>query len=179
MDMVLRRRQRGYTLVEALVAAGILLIVAVGILPLFAQAIINNKQGGDSTTVTTFSRTNVETLLPIPYDAPAVTVPAGSTSLVTTDWYVLATPTQVGGSNGKWIVGTTPPTGQGQVLWKRITTVEYFNVNDLTFSTPLDGGTTAGDVNLKRITVAVQRPVGVATQLAAGKVVSLQTMKVD
>lgn len=174
-----RRRQAGFTLVEALVAAGVLTIVAVGILPLFTQAIVNNKQGSDSTTVTTFSRTNVEALLPVPWTASAVTVPAGSTSLVTTDWYVQQSASKIGGGNGTWVVSATAPTGQGEVLWMRTTTVEYFNITDLTFSSPLDGGTTPDNVNLKRITVAVQRPPGLANQLATGKIITLQTMKAD
>jgi hypothetical protein len=177
--MVLRRSESGYSLIEALVAAGVLLLIAVGILPLFLQAIVNNKQGGDSTTVTTFSKSSVESLLPVPFDAAAVTVPAGSTSLATTEWYVQQSAGQLGGSNGKWVAGATPPTGMGQVLWQRTTTVQQFSVNDLTFATPEDGATAPQFVHLKQIQVVVRRPIAGVNWLASGKTITLQTMRAD
>lgn len=193
--MELKRRApsaAGYSLVEALIATAVLGFIAIGILPLFTQAMVNNKQGSDSTTVTTFGKTNLEALDAIPFDGAAVTVPAGSLSCVAVDWYVQQSSATVGGTNGKWIVtypvggGTcagpapvqSPPTGQGQVLWKRTTTVQQYNVGDLTFSSPEDGSTSSDFVHLKKIQVVVQRPIP-GMPATAGKTITLQLLRAD
>jgi len=182
------RRAAGFTLIEALIAAAILGFIAIGVLPLFLRAMVNNKQGSDSTVVTTFSKTNLEALDAIPFDGTAVTIPPGSTSLVVVDWYAQQSALKVGGTNGKWIVtctGTTascaatpPPTGQGLVLWKRTTTVQQYSVTDLTFSSPEDGSTSSDFVHLKRIQVVVQRPLP-GMSPTAGKAISLQLLRAD
>jgi Tfp pilus assembly protein PilV len=182
------RRAAGFTLIEALIAAAVLGVIAISVLPLFLRAMVNNKQGSDSTVVTTFSKTNLESLDAIPFDGTAVTVPPGSTSLVVVDWYAQPSAATVGGTNGKWFVtctGTTascastlPPTGQGLVLWKRTTTVQQYNINDLTFSNPEDGSTSADFVHLKRIQVVVQRP-SPGMSLTAGKAITLQLLRAD
>jgi Tfp pilus assembly protein PilV len=182
------RRAAGFTLIEALIAAAILGFIAIGVLPLFLRAMVNNKQGSDSTVVTTFSKTNLEALDSIPFDATALTVPAGSTSLVVVDWYAQQSAAKVGGANGKWIVtctGTTAscastlaPTGQGMVLWRRTTTVQQFDVNDVSasdFSKPQDGSVAS---HLKRIQVVVQRPLR-GMSLTAGKTITLQLLRAD
>ena len=182
------RRAAGFSLIEALIAAALLGFIAISILPLFLRAMVNNKQGSDSTVVTTFSKTNLESLDAIPFDGAAVTIPPGSTSAVVVDWYTQQVPIQVGGTNGQWIVtctGTTascasalPPTGQGLVLWKRTTTVQQYNINDLTFQNPEDGSTSPDFVHLKRIQVVVQRPLP-GMSLTAGKAITLQLLRAD
>jgi Tfp pilus assembly protein PilV len=182
------RRAAGFSLVEALIAAAVLGFIAIGILPLFTQAMVNNKQGSDSTTVTTFSKTNVENLDSQPFASTNLTVPVGSTSLVTVDWYVQASSQVVGGTNASWIVtctgtasacaGTTPPAGQGLVLWKRTTTVQQYNVSDLAFANPEDGGTASDFVHLKSVKVVVQRP-NPGMSLNSGKAVTLQLLRAD
>ena len=182
------RRAAGFTLIEALIAAAVLGFIAIGILPLFLRAMVNNKQGSDSTVVTTFSKTNLESLDAIPFDGTAVTIPPGSTSLVVVDWYAQQSATTVGGTNGKWIVtctgtiascaSTAAPKNQGLVLWKRTTTVQQYNINDLSFTSPEDGSTSADFVHLKRIQVVVQRPLP-GMSLTAGKAISLQLLRAD
>lgn len=183
------RHERGFTLIEALIAAAVLGVLAIGILPLFLQAMINNKLGSDSTVVTTFGKSDLETMAQEPFDAPAVIIQPGSTSAVVVDFYTQQSPAQVGGTSGQWTVtctGTTAtcaaatqPTGKGLVLWQRTTTVEQFNVNDLTFSTPMDGGTSPDFVQLKRIKVVVQRPPSGNGRLpvSAGKSITLQILR--
>jgi len=183
-----RRSAAGFSLVEALIAAAILGVIAIGILPVFLQSMVNNKQGSDSTVVTTFGKTNVESLDAVPFDATAVTVPPGSTSLVVVDWYAQQSSTQVGGTNGVWIVSctgttascasTTAPTGQGQVLWRRTTTVQQYNINDTTFSSPEDGSTDPDLVHLKQIQVVVQRALP-GPSVTQGKAITLQLLRAD
>ena len=73
--------EAGFSLIEALIATGILLMIAIGIIPLFASSILNNTRGADSTTATNFSRSQLESLERlISLATPAVAVPAGSRS---------------------------------------------------------------------------------------------------
>jgi type II secretory pathway pseudopilin PulG len=196
--MELRRGWAGFSLVEALIATAVLGIIAIGVLPMFTQAMMNNKQGSDSTVVTTFSKTNVESLDAVDFtQAPAVQVPAGSLSCVTVDWYMQQSASKVGGTNGRWVV--TYPTGGaacgpgpapvqaapggpglGLALWKRTTTITQYNVTDVatSFSNPEDGSTSPDQVHLKKIQVVVQRATP-AGGVMAGKAITLQLLRSD
>lgn len=197
--MELKRRApsaAGFSLVEALIATAVLGFIAIGILPMFTQAMMNNKQGSDSTVVTTFSKTNVESLDAVDFtQAPAVQVPAGSLSCVTVDWYVQQSASKVGGTNGRWVVtyptggaacgpGPAPvqtaPAGPGLALWKRTTTITQYNVTDVatSFSNPEDGNTSPDQVHLKKIQVVVQRAIP-AGGVMAGKAITLQLLRSD
>ena len=44
-----RTRERGFSVVEALVAAAIILVIASGVLPMFTRAMVNNVAGNEST----------------------------------------------------------------------------------------------------------------------------------
>ena len=198
--MELRRGWAGFSLVEALIATAVLGFIAIGILPMFTQAMLNNKQGSDSTVVTTFGKTNVESLDAVDYSSTTgpLALPTGASSCVTVDWYVQQSSAKVGGTNGYWLVtyptptpggapcaaGPAPlqpvPTVTGLVLWKRTTTVTQYSVDDLpnSFVNPLPGGTSPDQVHLKKIQVVVQRAVpGVGVM--AGKAITLQLLRSD
>jgi len=51
------RRDAGFSIIEALIAAAILLIIALGLLPLFTRSISDNVSGNDATQATNGSRT--------------------------------------------------------------------------------------------------------------------------
>lgn len=194
--MELKRGRAGFSLIEALIATAVLGIIAIGVLPMFTQAMVNNKQGSDSTVVTTFSKTNVESLDAVDFtQAPAVQVPAGALSCVTVDWYVQQSAGKVGGTNGQWVVtyptggapcgpGPVPPqtapTGLGLALWRRTTTVTQYSVNDLpnSFVNPLAGGTSPDQVHLKKLQVVVQRAIP-GSSVMAGKAITLQLLRSD
>ncbi|MEM8994359.1 MAG: type II secretion system protein [Acidobacteriota bacterium] len=57
-----RRRQSGMSLVELLIAAVILAVVFVGIVPLFGRAILSNKRGGDASRMSAFLNTSIEAI---------------------------------------------------------------------------------------------------------------------
>jgi Tfp pilus assembly protein PilV len=56
--------ERGLSIVEVLIASALLLIIALGILPLFSRSIISNRQGLDSTEVSNMARTQMEEYAP-------------------------------------------------------------------------------------------------------------------
>lgn len=80
--------QRGVSLVEALVAVGLLGIIAAGILPLFSQALVNNAMGREGSTAANSAREVGEYALGSNWNDPLFVVPAGATSLLVEDNWV-------------------------------------------------------------------------------------------
>lgn len=52
--------EAGFSMIEALIATAILLILAIGMIPLFAQAILNNSLGSEYTQATAHGLTGLE-----------------------------------------------------------------------------------------------------------------------
>jgi len=129
--------EAGFSVVEGLIAALILLIVVLGVLPLISQSMLYNLQGLDATTEANAADDGLDTLLPLDVNAPEILLPVGATSLVTTDLYNRYT--------NDWTADTTVQ-DTGHVEFLRTVTLERFDVTDLqtdgdyTFDTPLEGG---------------------------------------
>lgn len=122
MRSIRHRRERAFTLIEVTIAAAILLVLAVGILPLFAQALSNNQSGADSSTVANSTRSEVEELFQLPFNSPTLTLTAGN-ELVTESYYSLA--------DQEWKDGPEPGDGSDPALWLRTTTIRQYSVNAL------------------------------------------------
>jgi len=135
--------QKGFSVVEVLIASLIFLIIAVGILPLFAASARSNVDGREATEVSNFGRSAVEDLLQANITDPRLTVPGGSTVRVTDEYW--SQKDQV------WKPGTGTTTDPA--MWRRRTRVRQFNVSDL--NTPLNGNADAGQVHLKELEVQV------------------------
>lgn len=71
----------GFSMIEATIASAILLIVAIGLLPMFTLAISNNQQGRDSMEITNQARSELERLFQLGFADPELSVPAGETQL--------------------------------------------------------------------------------------------------
>jgi type II secretory pathway pseudopilin PulG len=174
-----RAAAAGFSVVEALIAAAILLIIAIGVLPLFTRAIMDNQAGNDSSTVTNFARSQVEDRFQLNFNDANLTLPvSGATELATTDSWAQGVPNEIADNTEGWYAGA--PTDKGPLLWTRTTTIRQYNVNDLDdngqFDTPLAGTTDPGQVHLKEIEVNLvgQRLGG---PLGASKQIRLRTLK--
>ena len=160
--MELTSRQRGFSLVEVMIAAGIFLIIALGVLPLFTQAIRNNLAGRNATDVSNLGKSRVEELLQVPFDN--LTVPAGATAACTAEYWSLV--------EKKWkpLPAPTPATecaaakvdvsglGADAALWVRTTRVQQYSLADVMATgtaNPLNGGAAVGNVHLKEMVVEV------------------------
>lgn len=182
------RRQAGLTLIEVLVAAALLLIIAVGILPLFTRALVNNNAGNEYTKVSNHGKSRVEEAFQLPFNDPTLmTVPAGQDAAVVVEHYREDTKT--------WEPGPTPsplpadpsnPFGVVQIPWERTTTVRQYStqaiddedgdVVDLKKADALSGGTDPVFVHLKEVEVLVESTRS-GGPLGAGKQVVLRTFK--
>ncbi len=124
----MRRRNRfssnGFSVIEALIAAAILLLIAVGVLPLFVRSMTNNVSGSESTRVSNYSKSQVEELFQLPFDGAALTVTAGTESVLPAQYWEDPDPTIDG--DERWVTTTT---AGRLVTWERVGTVRQYAVS--------------------------------------------------
>lgn len=164
--------EAGFSVIEGLIAALMLLVITLGILPLFSRAMANNVKGNDSSRQANAVIGAFETSGKVPYNSDIMTVPSGSTSLVVTDFLALkkiASPT--GGIDQalstRWELAADLGSYDEPVM-SRQRTVQYFSLDDLddnqTFDNPLDGSVEPRLVHFKVVDVAVQDLTGTGTR---------------
>lgn len=142
------------SLIEVLIASAIMLFIALGIIPYFAQAMQNNAQGQDSTKVANFSRSRLENFIQLPFAHPDLTVTAGTERIH--EEYYRDEERQADGTlitAAGWIPGTVADgrAAGDVVLYARTTTIRQFTSDDL--ATPLDSTADPTAVNVKEIEV--------------------------
>lgn len=162
----MNRSERGFSLIEVLVASAILLVIALGLVPLYTRSIRSNVEGFDYTHVSNFAKSRAEEYRQLPFASPDLTVPAGSTELEVPDFYSQAQHRWM--DEAEWAAKSA-----GDVaLFTRTTTVRQFGVGDLT--TPIEGGRPA---HLKEITVAVQGSRETGHVFGGGKAIAVRVFK--
>lgn len=161
------RRDRGFSLVEVAIASVFLLVIMLGIVPLFTRAMSNNLSGFDYTRVSNAARERAEEFFQLPFNSEPLTINAG-TERAFDEFYSY--------NNDTWLDGTEADAAAAgdKALLTRRTVVRQFNVNDLV--TPLDNTAPPGAVQIKEITVAVQATPAVGT-LGLGKQNSVRLYK--
>lgn len=132
MGMVLRRpaarrrdAQAGFSLLETLIAGGILLIIALGLIPLFTQSMMNNSLGNDYTLASTLSKGELETLQKMPFENLDVVVAQGATETERLGYMeqpALGKPVEP----SHWEV-----VDPGNARWERTTVIRQYNVRAL------------------------------------------------
>jgi len=153
--------EAGFSLVEGLIAALILLLVILGVIPLISQSMLNNLQGNDASFQTSSSVDGTETLLSLPFNAPDLAVAPATTATVAEDVFTLET--------NRWLDRVIfDADGTLTAHFTRTATIEQFGADDLdgadtvmgdpgrTLDNPLDGITAAGSVHFKRIRMEIQ-----------------------
>jgi prepilin-type N-terminal cleavage/methylation domain-containing protein len=143
-----RRRERGFSLIEVLIASLIMLVVALGIVSLFTMAASSNLQGSDNTKAANFARERIELLWQVPFSDPLLKITGAGTTAQQFEYYDELTK--------KWVAmaSATPPSG---AMWSRITTVRQFSVDNLAAPITGDAGVAnPSQVQLKEIKVEVK-----------------------
>jgi Tfp pilus assembly protein PilV len=167
--------QSGFSIVEVMIAALILLMVAIGILPLFVHSILSNAQGQDSTSAANFARSRLEEFKSLSFIDTRLDIAVG-TERQFDEIYLF--------NAKKWIDGTTPPAGDW-ALWSRTTWVRQYQSIDTTqpppyLTTPLPAGTDPSFIHLKEVEVRVvsnRNKSGSGFSFGAGKAVSARIFK--
>jgi type II secretory pathway pseudopilin PulG len=166
-------RQLGMSLIEVLVGVALMAAIAVGILPLFASAIRQNREGSKFTDLSNVARSTLEEYKRFDFNAPQLTLPAGAAS-ITVNQYWDTTARQ-------WAPLVDPANPPAVALWQRSIIVQQFASGDLLdngrLDTPLDGNVSASRVQLKLVRVVV-RPLWRATStLGVPTPITVQLLK--
>lgn len=164
------RGEQGFSLIEVLIASGILLVVALGVLPIFAQAIVNNRAGADYTQSTNIAKSEIERLYALPFSNPDLEVHGDQTERVE---YFLQ-------GQKKWVAVVDP---YDPPLWTRTTIVRQYGVGGVVdldkngdLDPPLPEGTAETFIHVKEIEVRVESGRG-GGPLGAGKRITLRVYK--
>lgn len=145
-----RAAEAGFSVVEGLIAAALLVFILIGVLPLFERSRLNLMQGNDSTQVANAVIDGTDRLYAMPFNSQLTNVLPGTNQTQAIDFWLL--------DGNRWVLDMTPfPTDRAQ--FTRTTTVEQFQLTDLTdngvLDTPLDGSAPGGIVHIKRVTAQV------------------------
>jgi type II secretory pathway pseudopilin PulG len=168
----------GFSVVEALIAALILLIIALGIIPLFARALRDNTAGADATQASNHGRARLEEYQQLPFNNQALTLAPGSTTLGSGESWAQGTRDTFGDDDEGWWPGA--PSDRGLLLWTRTTTVRQFGINDLDdgrLDDPLPGGTQPAFVHLKEVEVRLESERPTRSPLGPGRQVVFRVLK--
>lgn len=151
-----RTRETGFSLIEAVIAAFLLLVIALGLIPLFSRSIVDNSSGNDATQASNHGRTQLEELIQAPFNNRRLAVPPGQNFSQTSDSWTQGNPDELGDASEGWWPGV--PADRGQILWRRWTRVRQYSIGDLddgVLNRPLDGGMQPNFVHLKEIEVVM------------------------
>lgn len=145
-----RRRQAGTSLIETLIAAAILMVIAISIFPMFHRAVANNLSGADASQATQHGRSQLDGLLALPIDSPifdlrnplvghTVASDALGDRMTIEDLYwddqANAEPPAFPGdltqrlATGAWIAD--PATAAGLVVWQRTSVIRQYSYADI------------------------------------------------
>jgi len=148
LELTPLRRQRGFSLIEVLVAALILVLVVLALVPLFAQSMSNTLAGREYSVAAQHGRSRADEYYQLPLESEELLVAPGSQETVSTEYWDPA--------GDAW--STAAPAAP--TPWRRTTTVRQYNVNDLLregrLVNELDGGVPAPQVHLREVVVEVE-----------------------
>lgn len=143
------KTQHGFSMVETLIAAALIGVIAVGVIPLFTRAMTDNMAGADYTRVTNYAKSKEEDFARIPITQASIQLPAGQSQLLTTEYM---NPTTL-----RW--DPTKPSNPLSV-WTRTTTLTQYNMYDSDdnqmFDNPLPGGAPIDAVQIVQAQVQVK-----------------------
>ncbi|MCP4202632.1 MAG: hypothetical protein GY769_11940 [bacterium] len=171
------RRSEGFSLIEVLVASFFLLIVLLGVVPIFTRSTVTNQMAYDNTRAAAFARSEMENYFQAPFSdptgapVPVMDVPSGSGELVNDQYFDPATHT--------W--EDAPAPAGTSYLWSKTVTVRQFHISAiddevLDETEALQGTAHVGNVHLKQVLIEVQRG-GQSSLLGPARTITLNTIR--
>ena len=119
----------GFSMLEVMIAGAILLIISLGLIPLFVQSIRNNETGSDYTQVANANKSRLEESSQLPINNAALGVPVGLAEGQVVESYAQGERSKVGDTNERWWPGA--PSDKGQLLFTRTTRIHLYSMDAL------------------------------------------------
>ncbi len=171
--------QAGMSLIEVIIAMALILVIALGVLPMFGRALASSNRAWEATEVGNYMKSDLEEAMDIDFNNTAFSLPptAGVTEVTSTESWEIGEPMVVGDANEGWFAGTPGDgtyAGAGNVRWTRTQRLRQFSMSDL--NTPVDGTKASSYVHLKEFQVQIEgvRQAGV---LGAGQTLTIRILK--
>lgn len=164
--------QSGMSLIEVLIAMGLLAIITVGILPLFVQSVNNNLGGRRASTLSALATSELEVMLALPYNDPQLNIPGGSTEVNTLSYWNKTSEQYVLVPN-KAALEAAIRNPAIPVGWSRAMTIRQHTyvptAGGMAWSAPLDGAAIPQfkDIHMRYEWVGIQRVEGRAITVHA------------
>lgn len=140
MKNQLTARGAGFSLIEALIAAALVLMITLGVMPLFTHAVVQNVSGKESTISTNYSRSTTEELVGLPLDRDEVRTETGEIERKLC--YTYEHPTGWKEDTDCDPEDHDPP--HLYPTWARTTLIRQYNINEI-----YDGDTADGNPTFK------------------------------
>lgn len=141
-----RARATGFSLLEVLIAAALLLAVGVGVLPLFTRALTNNLEGNEATQLSNGAIDSLEDMAGERFNSQAATW-SGVGMDLTTAWEFQAL------EGDEWKAALA--TGE-QAQYSRRMVLQQFQLRTGGVLVPVAGSTPSGFVHLKEVRVELR-----------------------
>ncbi|MCB1057569.1 MAG: hypothetical protein KDD11_18880 [Acidobacteria bacterium] len=168
------RGQAGFSIIEGLVSMAVLLIVLIGVIPLFTQSMVNNLAGSHITQATNFATDGFEEVAEFDFESDRLTLADGSNALRIAELF--GTGQSVGVPieqrrfdldettetplDTKAVLATFSVGARGAAEWMRVITVRQFPISatrdeQLDVDEQLGGDFPSNAVNLKLVEITV------------------------
>ena len=164
------RSEEGFSLIEVLIAAALMLFVMLGLLPLFVRSMVHNSSGRESSLVTNTGKSTIEDLLSVDFDNARIVNDTGAAFKTTGQHFDHTTNT--------WVAGTPGGTMRRNITIRQFSGSDLYDDGQLNtpFGTP---GAGFAPVHLREIEVEI---LGVdttsqATGLALNKDIVVRTLR--
>lgn len=159
--------EAGFSIIEGLIAALLLLVVTLGILPLFSRAMNNNVKGNDATRQSNGAIDTFETAVALPFNSGAMTIAAGTSVVVTETLALKKVASPTGGADQAISTRWELPADLGSddvPVMNRVRTLRQYSFDDFAddqiFDNPLDFDAEPRLVHFKVIDVSLQDATG-------------------
>lgn len=168
------RSQRGMSLIEVLVAAGLLLVISLAILAMLTRSLANNTRGWEATQTSNFARTQLDQHLGETLDAPAIEIGSGQTENATSRFWASGSATIDNDADEGWYdveadaKGTILVVQESQVRQYNVATLlgdasglndegEYqYEITESKLNSPLTGNVDPRFANVKHIELTIE-----------------------
>ncbi|MDH3402262.1 MAG: hypothetical protein OES32_00080 [Acidobacteriota bacterium] len=177
-------RQAGFSLLEGLLAAALVMVITLGIMPLFTRSIIQNVAGKESTLSSNYARSTSEEMISLPLDREALRPVVSELSRETCEDYEAGT--------GWTLRDPCSADPAGTPTWTRQTTIQQFSIRDIydadtasgtpTFTNPIPGYAAADDqldafVHIRQLVVTTEGQRTPDSPLGKGRRVDLVNLR--